>query len=136
MKKRPKITAAQERALNEMYDRLEGAFQKALARGQKPGHARNWMMPYCEQVLRGYNEARRCVVDGVRLTSLIGRTKRSILGELLRRTCNRDVKTRSRWAAMLANAARAKINRADLAQWLAKGGGIAGRSQSRPNVTS
>ena len=85
--------------------------------------------------------AERCLLSGVKQTSAELCETPSItlfrnraeaadfFAILLRRTSNRDARTRSRWASAMKNAVKNKVRPADLKGWLKDGGRISGRAK-------
>jgi hypothetical protein len=62
------------------------------------------------------------------LSRLLGSNMRDRFRELLRRSSNRDGKTRHRWACALENARKEKVKPKQLRRWLARGKGLSGRA--------
>jgi hypothetical protein len=67
-------------------------------------------------------------VNGRALSRALGKNPRDALFKLLK-TGKRDSKTRSRWAAALANAHKSDVSPKELPKWLKNGGGVAGRAR-------
>ena len=114
--------------LHAATEKLRAKFKAAIADMQQPGHDRDWMDPFLKELLRAYRKLRRTKIGGVRVYLALGSTRRSRVAELIRRTTNRDRRTRSRWAGVIARALRKKVKASELRDWLDDGGGIAGRS--------
>jgi hypothetical protein len=123
------LTKEQRKALARIRKRLTASFELALKRMSKAGKARTWMIPYLQDMLVEYRRARRKIIDGARLTSVLGHHRHDFFAILLRRTSNRDARTRSRWASAMKNAVKNKVRPADLKGWLEDGGGISGRAK-------
>ena len=117
------LTKEQRKALARVEKRLTASFERSLKRVSKAGNARSWMM------LAQYRRARTKIIDGAPLTSVLGHHRHDFFTILLRRTSDRDARTRSRWASAMKNAVKSKIRPADLEGWLKDGGGISGRAK-------
>ena len=122
------MTPGQRTALTKAKERLIEAFNDALKSMSEPGRARDWFIPYLIELLRVYRELREKKVEGQRLSKLLGNDLRARFGMLLKKSTNRDDRTRSRWAAALALAVKRKVPPKELKVWLAQGGGVAGRA--------
>jgi hypothetical protein len=123
------LTKEQRKALARVEKRLTASFERSLKRVSKAGNARSWMMPYLKKMLAQYRRARTKIIDGAPLTSVLGHHRHDFFAILLKRTSNRDARTRSRWASTMKNAVKSKIRPADLEGWLKDGGGISGRAK-------
>ena len=123
------LTKEQRKALARVQKRLTASFERSLKRMSKAGNARTWMMPYLNKMLAQYRRARKKIIDGAPLTSVLGHHRHDFFAILLRRTSDRDAKTRNRWASAMKNAVKSKIRPADLEGWLKDGGGISGRAK-------
>jgi hypothetical protein len=124
-----KVTDGQDKALRRRKKRLLHSFKLAQQRQSNPGVGRTWMHDYLAVVLGEFLWMRRKRVDGLRLSDLLGSSRRMRIAKLLSFSSNRDLKTRGRWGSMLRNALKAKVPPSKLANWLAAGGGIAGRAR-------
>ena len=122
-------TRRQEKILSKYRRRLKTAFADGVIKMSKPGHARTWFIPYLRSVLATYIESRARTVNGKRLSSLISKSSRGALRNLIGETCNRDRKTRSRWATALDAAYNAGVQPDQLERWLRRGGGVSGRAR-------
>jgi hypothetical protein len=123
------LTKEQRKALARIRKRLTTSFELALKRMSQAGKARTWMIPYLKDMLVEYRRARQKIIDGASLTSVIGHHRHDFFAILLRRTSNRDARTRSRWASTMKNAVKNKVRPADFESWLKDGGGISGRTK-------
>jgi hypothetical protein len=123
------LTKKQRKALARVEKRLTASFERCLKRMSKAGNARTWMIPYLKKLLAQYRRARKQIIDGARLTSVLGHHRHDFFAILLRQTSDRDTKTRGRWASAMKNAVKSKIRPADLEGWLNGGGGISGRAK-------
>jgi hypothetical protein len=123
------LTREQRKALARIQKRLKKSFKRALKRVRKTGRARTWPYPFLKNLLREYRRARKKIVDGASLTSIVGAHKHDFFAVMLQQTTDRDGKTRSRWSSAMKNAAKNKIRPSDLEAWLKKGGGISGRAK-------
>jgi hypothetical protein len=123
------LTKKQRKALARVQNRLTTSFKRSLKRMSKAGNARSWMMPYLKDMLAQYRRARKKIIDGSPLTSVLGHHRHDFFAILLRQTSDRDTKTRGRWASAMKNAVKSKIRPADLKGWLNGGGGISGRAK-------
>jgi hypothetical protein len=125
-----KLTPSQKQQLRQVRDHLRQAFETALTAMMMPGQTRDWAVRFLAEVLKVYTELRETRIDGAYLHRLLapGGGRRERLSKLLKKTTNRDSKTRSRWAGVLAKADKANVDPSALAGWLKDGGGIAGRS--------
>jgi hypothetical protein len=123
------MTPARRRALRLQRRKLEKAFAEAAAAATTPGKARTWFVPYLAAVLRVYRKLTTQIVDGRALSSALPKNPRDAIFKLLK-TSKRNSKTRSRWAAALANAHKSDVSPEELPKWLKKGGGVAGRARS------
>jgi len=123
------LTKGQKKALARVQKRLTASFARSLKRISKAGNARTWMMPYLKKMLAEYRRARQKIIDGASLTSVLGHHRHDFFAILLRRTSNRDARTRSRWASAMKNAVKNNVRPADLKGWLKDGGRISGRAK-------
>jgi hypothetical protein len=124
------VTEDQRVAIAAVAKELRSAFERAKEAMSSPGNARNWFMPYFRALLRAYYKLRKRSIGGSKLLTEIADDCRGQLLKLIERTTDRDPKTRSRWAAALANAIEAKVKPKKLRAWLKQGGGIAGRAKN------
>lgn len=122
------MTPARRQALRSYRKKLEKAFAEAAAAATTPGKARTWFVPYLAALLRVYRKLTTQTVDGRALSRALGKNPRDAFFKLLK-TSNRDPKTRSRWAAALANAHKSDVSPEDLPKWLKQDGGVAGRAR-------
>lgn len=123
------MTPRQKEILLKYRSRLKSNFADALATMTEPGHARTWFVPYLCAVLATYNELKGKTVNGKRLSSLISKSSAGAIRKLIGKTCNRDRKTRSRWAAAVDAAYNAGVTPEKLGPWLRQGGGVSGRAR-------
>jgi hypothetical protein len=123
------LTKEQRKALARVQKRLTASFKRSLKRMSKAGNARTWMVPYLKKMLAQYRRARKKIIDGAPLTSVLGHHRHDFFAILLRQTSNRDARARSRWASTMKKAVKSKIRPADLKDWLKVGGGISGRAK-------
>jgi hypothetical protein len=100
---------------------------EAAATATTPGKGRTWFVPYLAAALRVYRKLTTQTVNGRALSRALGKNPRDAFFKLLK-TSKRDSKTRSRWAAVLANAYKSDIPPNQFSNWLRKGGGAAGRA--------
>jgi hypothetical protein len=121
------MTPAQKKALRPYREKLQQTFAEAAATATTPGQARTWFVPYLVAVLKVYQELTTQTVDGRALSRALAKNPRDAFFKLLK-TSKRDSKTRSRWAAALANGYASGVSPKDLPRWLKKGGGAAGRA--------
>jgi len=128
------MTPAQKRAIRPYRKQLKKAFAKAAPAAATPGKARTWFVPYLAAVLKTYGELTTQTVDGRPLSRALARQSRAAFFKLLK-SSNRDPKTRSRWAAVLANAHKSGISPKEFPIWLEKGGGAAGRASELSKAT-
>jgi hypothetical protein len=122
------MTPAEKQVLRKVRRRLKAAFKDCIRSAVVPGNARVWFVPYLAEVLRAYDLLREAQPDGRRVTKTLGHRRRARFIKLLRKSCNRDGKTISRWAATLTNAKRSNISPEDFKKWLNGGGGVSGRA--------
>ena len=122
------MTRAQKQVLHRYRKKLRQALAEAATTATTPGKARSWFVPYLAAVLRVYRKLTTQTVDGRALSRALAKNPRDALSKLLK-TSKRDSKTRSRWAAALANAHKSDVSPEELPQWLKKGGGVAGRAR-------
>jgi hypothetical protein len=129
------MNRTQQRAFEDHIETLRGSFQKARASAGTSGQSRDWFVPYLADVLQVYRSARNQLIGGRSLRKAIAKSRRAVFHRLLE-TAARDSKTKSRWAAALSQAVYEKVKPAQLATWLTKGGGVAGRAAqyARPPV--
>ena len=113
-------------ALAPFIDDLKRAYATALPRA---GHTREWPYGYVSAVIACYRELRRIRIRGQRLTRALGRTKETILLNLVKRTSDRDNKARSRWCSVAWLAIVDKIEDEAVMAWIRDGGGLAGRAR-------
>jgi hypothetical protein len=123
------MTDEQRKVLRRIRRELTASFDRARAKMGEPGHARDWFVPFLVDLLRAYRRLRRKVVNGRKIRGLVGPNPRARFSKLLAKCTNRDAKTRSRWAAAMANAIEEKITPDKLADWLTQRGGISGRAK-------
>jgi hypothetical protein len=123
------MTPKQKAILSKYRRRLKTAFADALTTMTEPGHQRDWFVSYLSDVLATCNELRAKTVNGKRLSSLLSKSPSGVIRRLIRNTCNRDRKTRSRWAAALVAAYNAGVSPEKLGPWLRQGGGVSGRAR-------
>ena len=121
------MTPEQRKALRRYRKELTDVFAEAASTAATPGRARTWFVPYLAAVLKIYGRLTTKSVDGKVLSKVLAKASRTAFFKLLK-TSNRDPKTRSRWAAALANAHQSNISPNQLPKWLRKGGGAAGRA--------
>jgi hypothetical protein len=128
------MTPAQKKALRPYRKKLRQAFAEAAATATTSGKARTWFVPYLAAVLKTYRQLMTHSVDGKALSKVVAKDPRNAFFKLLK-SSKRDSKTRSRWAAVLANAHKSDISPEQFPKWLKKGGGVAGRAAELANVT-
>jgi hypothetical protein len=123
-----------KKALRPYRKKLQQALVEAAATATTPGQARTWFVPYLAAVLRVYLKLTKQVVDNRPLSRALAKQSRDAFFKLLK-SSKRDPKTRSRWAAVLANAHKSDISPEQFQKWLKKGGGVAGRAAELANLT-
>ena len=128
------MTPAQKQALRPYRKKLQQALAQAAATATTPGEARTWFVPFLVAVLKAYQELTTKSVDGKRLSKAVAKQSRDAFFKLLK-SSKRDPKTRSRWAAVLANAHKSDISPEQFPKWLKKGGGAAGRASELSKAT-
>jgi hypothetical protein len=128
LKEKQAMTSSQKAKIAKIEARLRDLFEDAKQSMTKPGRTRGWFLPFLESLLKNYYRLRKTRIDGVRLTNLLGPNPRERFLAILAECTDRDPKTRSRWAAAMANAVKNKVKSRELRVWLANGGGVAGRS--------
>jgi hypothetical protein len=122
------MTPAKKKVLSRYRKKLRLALAEAAPTATTPGKARTWFVPYLAAVLRVYRKLTSQTVEGRVLSRALAKNPRDAIFKLLK-TSKRDSKTRSRWAAALANAHKSDVSPEELAKWLKKGGGVAGRAR-------
>lgn len=122
------MTPGQKEALGPYRKRLKAAFEQARPNAAVSGRARVWPVPYLAEVLKVYDELTNVRVDDRRLSRVLAKDPRTAILKLLKKSCDRNLKMKSRWAAALANAHQSRITPQQLSTWLRSGGGIAGRA--------
>jgi hypothetical protein len=128
------MTPAQKRAIRPHRKQLKQTFAEAAATAATPGKARTWFVPYLAAVLKTYSKLTTQTVDGRPLSKTLAKQSRDAFFKLLK-SSNRDPKTRSRWAAVLANAHKSDISPEQFPIWLKKGGGAASRASELAKAT-
>jgi hypothetical protein len=128
------MTPAQKRAMRPYRKQLKQAFAEAAPTAATPGKARTWFVPYLVAVFRTYRKLTTQIVDGRPLSKVLAKQSRDAFFKLLK-SSKRDPKTRSRWAAVLANAHKSDISPEQFPIWLKKGGGAAGRASELSKAT-
>lgn len=121
-------------ALRPFLAELREAYRAALLQA---GHTREWPFAYIAALIATHEKLRRIRIDGRRLSRALGSTKGAILLALVRRTTDRDSKTRSRWCRVAMLAITRKIDEDEIIDWIRSGGGLAGRAReaARPFKT-
>ena len=128
------MTPAQKRAMRPYRKELKQAFAEAAPTAATPGKARTWFVAYLAALLKTYRKLTTQIVDGRPLSRALAKQSRDAFFKLLS-SSKRDPKTRSRWAAVLANAHNSDISPEQFPIWLKKGGGAAGRASELSKAT-
>jgi len=126
------MTPKQTEILAKHRSRLQTSFADALTALTTPGQARGWFIRYLGDILATYTKLRARRVNGSRLSNVVAKGSRGAIKKLINKTCNRDRRTKSRWAAAVHAAYKAGIAPDEFADWLAKGGGVSGRARKSP----
>ena len=128
------MTRAQKQALRPYRKQLKQTFAEAAPTAATSGKARTWFVPYLAAVLKVYRKLTTLTVDGRPLSRALAKQNRDAFFKLLK-SSKRDSKTRSRWAAVLANAHNSDISPEQFPILLKKGGGAAGRASELSKAT-
>jgi hypothetical protein len=127
---------ARKRTLHPFRRRIKKVVRRSLRNATAQGNARTWFVPILVETLAVFLDLQRITFRRRRLSRVLGKRPREVLYALLK-VSRRDRKTRSRWAAALANAVASGISPGDLAEWLRKGGGVSGRAKApSPQATT